>query len=159
VDLVIAGAVLAMSTVFFVLAGDFPRIAADPGGLALFPRAVAAITGAASAVLMLQIALRRLRAPRPVVGGGAFDPAAHVGAFLRANGFALVTFLLVVLFPFAISAFGFVAAVALFSTLVLAASRLPPFVVAATAVLTTVGIYVAYALVLGAILPSGYLFQ
>lgn len=152
-DLLIAAVVLAVSTLFYVLAGDFPRMAADPGGLALFPRAVAAATGLASAAILVQGLIRRQIFP---AGAGAL--LAGLPDAVRTHRLALVTFLLVLLFPFAITAFGFVAAVAIFSTLVLVASGLPMIKVAVTAVLTTVGIYVAYALILGAILPTGYLF-
>jgi hypothetical protein len=155
VEIVIAAGALAMSALFFVLAGQFPKLAADPGGLALFPRIVAAVTGLASAAFFVQAVLRRA----PLLSH-TFRPASlSVAGLLDGRGVAVAIFAFVLLLPFAIQALGFVAAIFVFTTLVLAVSRVKLIPLALTTVLTTVAIYIAYAIILGAVLPSGYLLQ
>jgi hypothetical protein len=154
VDIVIAAAALAMSTLFYILAGDFPHLAADPGGLALFPRVVAVIAGVASAAFLVQAFLRR----QPRAGARALL-AMSLARALKERRLELMTFALVGLLPFAIQALGFNAAMFVFTALVLAAARVPLIPLAATTALTTAGIYVAYAIILGAHLPTSQLFD
>jgi hypothetical protein len=153
-DVVIASGALAMSALFFVMAGQFPHLAADPGGLALFPRITAAVTGAASAAFLVQAVARTAPHWRDWQG----TPEA-ISSFLKNRRLELVTFVLVGLLPFAIQALGFVPAIFIFAALVLAASRIRLLPLALTAILTTAGIYLAYAILLGAVLPTGYLLQ
>ena len=154
VELLIAAGALAMSALFFVLAGQFPSLAADPGGLSLFPRIVAAFTGLASAAFLIQ-AIRRRAAYRPHLAAAL--PSA--GTWLRYRRVEVASFTLVGLLPFAIQWIGFVAAVGTFTVLLLVVSRVRLLPLTLTAFLTTAGIYVAYAVVLGAILPIGELWD
>jgi hypothetical protein len=153
-DGVLATGTLALSALFFVLAGQFPHLAADPGGLALFPRVAAVLTGTASAAILVQALLRN--APR--LRGRQWAPNS-IADFLKNRRVELATFAFVALLPFAIQALGFVVAIFVFTAAVLAASRVRPLQLALTTILTTAGIYIAYAIVLGAVLPNGYLFQ
>jgi hypothetical protein len=82
-----------------------------------------------------------------------------IAGLLRNRRPELVIFAFVGLLPFAIQALGFVAAIFLFTALVLVASRVRPIPLALTTILTTAGIYIAYAIMLGAVLPTGYLLQ
>jgi hypothetical protein len=143
-----------MSALFFVLAGSFPSLAADPGGLSLFPRIVAAFTGLASAAFLFQ-AIRRRSADRPHV-----EVTRHrAGKWLMRRRVEVASFAVVGLLPFAIQWIGFIAAVGIFTVLMLVISRVRLLPLTITAVLTTAGIYVAYAVVLGAVLPSGQLWD
>lgn len=153
-ELLIAAGALAMSALFFVLAGRFPSLAADPGGLSLFPRIVAAFTGLASAAFLIQ-AIRRRDAYRPHVEGALHS----VGTWLMYRRVEVASFALVGLLPFAIQWIGFIAAIGIFTVLMLVVSRVRLFPLTLTALLTTAGIYVAYAVVLGAILPNGELWE
>jgi hypothetical protein len=71
----------------------------------------------------------------------------------------VASFAVVGLLPFAIQWIGFIAAVGIFTVLMLVISRVRLLPLTITAVLTTAGIYVAYAVVLGAVLPSGQLWD
>ncbi len=153
-DIVTAAGALVMSTLFFALAGQFPQLAADPGGLALFPRMTAVLTGTASAAFLVQALLRtapRLQARQRAPGS--------ISGFLENRRVELATFAFVGLLPFAIQALGFMAAIFVFTAVVLAVSRVRLLPLALTTILTTAGIYVAYAILLGAVLPAGYLLQ
>ena len=143
-----------MSALFFVLAGRFPSLAADPGGLALFPRIVAVFTGLASAAFVIQV-LRRRNVGRPQLEG----TLRAAGAWFAQRRVEVVSFAVVGLLPFAIQWIGFTAAIGVFTVLLLVISRVRPFPLALTALLTTVGVYVAYAIVLGAVLPAGQLWD
>jgi Tripartite tricarboxylate transporter TctB family len=149
VELVIVVGAFAMSILFFVLAGRFPSLAADPGGLSLFPRMVAVFTGLASAAFLAQ-AIRRI-ADRPHLEGTVHS----AGKWLMQRRVEMASFAVVGLLPFAIQWLGFVAAVGIFTVLMLVISRVRLFPLTITALLTTAGIYVAYAIVLGAVLPNG----
>lgn len=153
-ETLIAAGVLAMSALFFALAGSFPELVADPGGLALFPRTVAVFAGAASAAFLIQVFLRR--APTGYRWGATSGSAS---AWLRAHRVEVLSFALVGLLPFLIEWFGFVAAVGIFSVLILAVSGIRFLPLALTASLTTAGVYVGYAVVLGATLPRGSLWD
>ena len=153
-ELVIAAGALAMSALFFVLAGRFPELAADPGGLTLFPRIVAVLTGAASAAFLFQSLLPRTAA-RQENGSAITSPV----AWLRDRRLEVITFTLVGLLPFSIQWFGFIAAVCIFTALILMTSRVRWLPMLLTTLLTTAGIYIAYAIVLGAVLPVGRLWN
>jgi len=144
-----------MSALFFVLAGQFPVLLADPGGLSLFPRAVAVLTGLASAIFLIQ-SLRSRTASFTFLSSASRQ---SVERWLVTHHTAIASFVLVGLLPFAIQWLGFVAAIGLFTVLMLGVSRVRLVPLAMTAVLTTAGIYLAYAIVLGAILPAGKLWE
>ena len=50
---------LVASVVFFAISFSFPVVSADPGGLALFPRIAAVLTGVSCAGLLASLAMRR----------------------------------------------------------------------------------------------------
>lgn len=151
-DIAIASGALVMSVLFFINAGQFPELAADPGGLALFPRITAVLTGTASAAFLVQALLRSAPLWRD-----RQRTANSISSFVKDRRLELVTFAFVGLLPFAIQALGFVAAIFVFTALVLAVSRIRLLPLALTTILTTAGIYIAYAIILGAVLPTGYL--
>jgi hypothetical protein len=153
VELLIAVGALAMSALFFVLAGRFPSLAADPGGLALFPRIVAVFTGLASAAFVIQV-IRRCTVGRPLE-----VTLRAAGAWFAQRRVEVVSFAVVGFLPFAIQWIGFTAAIGVFTVLLLVISRVRLFPLAITALLTTAGVYVAYAIVLGAVLPAGQLWD
>jgi len=142
----IALVTLGLSITFFFVAGSFPHLAADPGGPALFPRVVAVITAAACiAVLFQEFAhLRlirgevRLRLPR-----------------VRRE--QLLVFGAVAALPFAIKYIGFVAATFGFALFVLKGLGIRWLNALLASVVTAGMLYVAYAVILGAILPAGQL--
>lgn len=144
---------LAASVVIAVLSTGLPQLAADPGGPGLFPLAAAVVTGAASAALIGQ---------RLFFGAGAasrdrVSVARHLLADMRANLRPLGVVLLVLLFPLGIEWIGFTEAVLLFSFFTLFVSGKSLAMSALTSALIAAGIYIAYALILGAILPEGQL--
>lgn len=49
---------LVASVVFFAISFSFPEVSADPGGLALFPRIAAVLTGVSCAGLLAGLAMR-----------------------------------------------------------------------------------------------------
>lgn len=147
-------ATLALSVAMGGLSLQLPQLAADPGGPGLFPLAAAGITGIACVLLIGQ---RILFATRPASSFNFRGTVQSLIARARQNSRQLGTIVLVLAYPLGIDWIGFVAATLLFSFLVLVTSG-KRFVIAITAsVLITAGIYVAYAKVLGAVLPEGWL--
>jgi hypothetical protein len=154
VEIILLLATLAASVVVGVLSLGLPQLAADPGGPGLFPLVVATVTGTASAALV---------AHRLFVAAGTVQPQDHVAAIrrfiadTRKNARQLGVVLLVLAFPVGIEWIGFTVAVLLFSFLVVLVSGKGLGVAALSSVLITAAVYVAYAIVLGAVLPQGRL--
>ncbi len=154
VEALITVCVLGMCVAFFLLAGHFPELVADPGGLALFPRIVAVVTGAASLAFLIQLLVRRqLRSRNPA---GLLHTT---GTWVREHRQEILSFALVGALPFGISWLGFIPAIAVFTASLLLVFRVALIPLALTTVFTTAGIYAAYALALGAVLPVGRLWN
>lgn len=143
---------LALSVGAFVLSADFQHLAGDPAGPAFFPRVVAAITGIACALVIGQ-ALWAHRSGRT-----ARAPMAP-GAWARENREQILLFCLVFLLPVGIEFIGFIAAIFLFIylTMLILRTKAATAIVASGAI--TAAIYVAYAVLLQAVLPVGSLFS
>lgn len=145
---------LAVSVGIGILASGLPQLAADPGGPSLFPLACATLTGVACVLRLGQLMLVR--------GSAAKGPAQRpLGARLldcaRTNARQLGVVLLVLLFPLAIEYIGFNVAVFAFTFLVLFVSGKSLKVSIITSALITAGVYLAFAKLLGAVLPQGLL--
>jgi putative tricarboxylic transport membrane protein len=154
VEALIAACVLGMCIVFYLLAGHFPELVADPGGLALFPRIVAVVTGAASLAFLIQLLVRRqLQARKPARSFGA------AGAWIRERRQEILSFALVGALPFGINWLGFIPAIAVFTASLLLVFRVTLIPLVLTTVFTAAGVYAAYALALGAVLPVGRLWN
>jgi len=145
---IIALLALGLSATFFYVAGSFPHLAADPGGPALFPRIAALITAAASiGVLIQEVGKRRLLAREN----------ASMFQSVRFDREQFLVFGTVAALPFGIQYVGFVAATFGFALIILLGLRVRPVSAAIASSLTAAGLYVAYAIILGAVLPSGQL--
>jgi putative tricarboxylic transport membrane protein len=145
---------LAMSIVFFVVAGSFPSLAADPGGPALFPRIAAAITGTACILYCIQVYATR----RTTLGSFVEELPRRLLAVIERRA-QLASFALILFLPFAIAAVGFVLATLAFVVALMLISGISLFRTLITAVIVTAFIYAGYALLLGAVLPRGYLWS
>jgi len=150
----LAAIALAMSVGAFVLAADFPHLSADPGGLALFPRIVAAVTGVASVLVIAQTLWAR-HAAGVATAHGPIRPAAWV----REHKDQILLFGLVFLLPIGIETIGFNAAVFIFTYLTMLVLRTKAFTAIVASVAITAAIYIAYAVLLQAVLPAGSLFS
>lgn len=150
-EIIIALVCLAISTTALVLGTSMPQLEADPGGPALFPSIVAVITGLACLVF---IAKRfSLKALRKKAGDlNKFIP------WVQKQRIAIALFGLVILLPFMIDFLGFVVATFAFTLTALLVSGLRLIRSVVTSVLVAAGVYGIYAIVLGAILPTGLLF-
>jgi hypothetical protein len=153
-EIVLLLGTLAASIVVAVLSTGLPQLAADPGGPGLFPMAAAVVTGAASAILLAQRLFAQVAA---VASGGGDALAPRILSNARANIRPLGVVVLVLLFPLGIEWIGFTEAVLVFSFLALFVSGKSLGVSSVVSVLIAAGVYVAYALILGAVLPEGEL--
>jgi len=147
-------ATLALSVAMGGFSLQLPQLAADPGGPSLFPLAAASITGLACVLLIGQ---RLFFATRPAGSFNFRDTVQNLVAQARQNSRQLGTIVLVLAYPLGIDWLGFVAATLLFSFLVLVTSGKSLAIAIIASMLITAGIYVAYAIVLGAVLPQGQL--
>ena len=147
-------ATLALSVGIGWLSRGLPQLAADPGGPGLFPLAAASMTGFACLLLIGQRVFIEVRGARKQTAHGS---ARNFLANVRANARPWSVVLLVLIFPVGIDWIGFVAAVLLFSFFVLLVSGKGLVVASIASVLITASVYVAYAMVLGAVLPQGQL--
>ena len=143
---IIAVAALGLSVTFFFVAGSFPHLAADPGGPALFPRVTALITAAASIGVLLQ------EANKWRLNGGA-----RRLRFPRVSHQQLLVFAAVAALPFAINYLGFVVGTFGFVLFVLVALGVRWVYAILASTVTAGALYIAYAIILGAVLPAGYL--
>lgn len=143
---------LALSVGAFVLSADFQHLAGDPAGPAFFPRVVAAITGVACVLVIVQA----LQARRP---GRATRASITPGAWAREHREQIVLFCLVFLLPVGIEFIGFVAAIFLFTYLTMLILRTKTVTALVASGAITAAIYVAYAVLLQAVLPVGSLFS
>lgn len=155
--------VLVICVSFFVESLDFPNLAADPGGPALLPRWLCAITGAAALIMLGQLTMKT----------AWWDLPGRVGSWLRetirlagsddSEGAIrrrlLIVFVATLAYPLVMSEVGFAA-----STFVLGAGLLLLFgtsvwrSVATSATVTSV-IYVFFAHVMGSYVPQGALIE
>jgi hypothetical protein len=146
---------LLMTLAFSVFVGKLslglPHLAADPGGPGLFPFAAACMTATACVLLLGQRVFREARVHKG--HGSVGDWVGKACANRRQLGIVL----LVLLFPLAIEWLGFVIAVFAFSFLVILVSGKSLVVSVLASLLITGSIYVAYAIILGAVLPRGTL--
>jgi hypothetical protein len=142
---------LALSVTMGVLALGLPQLAADPGGPGIFPLAMAVMTGGACVLLLGQRLIGRWRQKR-VLAGPSDD---GVLVFARRNVRQLGVIALVLVFPVAIEWIGFMPAVLvfIFMTMLVSGKRLLDTTL--TSLLMSAGLYVAYVMVLGAVLPRG----
>ena len=147
-------ATLALSVGIGWMSRSLPQLAADPGGPGLFPFAAACVTGVACLLLMGQRLFAEVRVARTQTAR-AMVSNAFAQSRAKARQWGVV--LLVLVFPLMIDWIGFVAAVFLFgfSTLLVSGKQLATAALAS--VLITAGVYVAYAMILGAVLPRGQL--
>lgn len=145
---------LALSVAMGGLSFQLPQLAADPGGPSLFPLAAASITGLACVLLIGQ---RLFFATRAASSFNFRDTVQNLVTQARQNTRQLGTIVLVLAYPLGIEWLGFIAATLLFSFLVLVTSGKRLVIATMASVLITVGIYIAYAIVLGAVLPQGEL--
>lgn len=143
---IIALAALGLGITFFFVAGSFPHLAADPGGPALFPRIAALVTAAAAVGVVIQEAGRWWEAGR--VGERRLSRVRHP---------KVLVFVAVAALPFAISYLGFVAGTFGFALFVLLGLGVRWIHAALASALTAGALYVAYVLILGAVLPAGQL--
>jgi hypothetical protein len=151
-DIILTLGTLAFCVAMGVLALQLPQLAADPGGPAIFPLAMAVMTGGACLILLWQ----RWRAARSE--RAASEPMANaLLASAREHTRPLGVIVLVLAFPFAIEWIGFTPAVLLFTFLIMLVSGKSLLATTVASVLMTVGVYVAYVVVLGAVLPRGEL--
>ena len=154
-SLIIAVAVLFMSVLFFGLSFEFPRLAADPGGPALYPRIVAVVTAIACVMYGVQYLLSRKPEPSAKEESKAISDWWSAAA---ADKFKILSFAFVILLPALIQVIGFVPAIFLFVFALMALSGVGLIRSLITAALGCAGIYAGYAWALGAVLPKGFLF-
>jgi len=147
-------ATLALSVAMGGLSLQLPQLAADPGGPSLFPLAAAGVTGLACVLLIGQ---RLFFTAGPANSFNLRDTVQNLVAQARANSRQLGVIVLVLAYPLGIDWFGFVAATFLFSFLVLLTSGKSFVIAIVVSLIITAGLYVAYAIVLGAVLPEGQL--
>ncbi|WP_046868146.1 tripartite tricarboxylate transporter TctB family protein [Microvirga massiliensis] len=137
--------------VFFVQSFSFPHLMADPGGPALFPRIVAAGAVIGGMALLVQAFLQRAPA---IARAGVRSEFRW-----RERSSEIAIFLLVLILPIGVNYLGFNAYLFIFMAIGLRISGIGTSKSIIISALSTVGIYVAYSKVLGAILPSGILFS
>ncbi|WP_316980398.1 tripartite tricarboxylate transporter TctB family protein [Shumkonia mesophila] len=154
--LIVALVAFSMSVVFFGITFEFPHLAADPGGPALYPRIVAVVTGFACALYGVQHLVTR----KPVSPSkGRRGTAADWWSAAIADKTKIFSFALVILLPAAIDVVGFAGATFLFVIILMMISGVNLVRSMITAVLSSAGVYAGYAWVLGAVLPKGFLFE
>jgi hypothetical protein len=153
-EMILLVATLAASAVIGVVSLQLPQLAADPGGPGLFPLAMAVMTGGACVLLIGQ----KLLAPaQGSAAAGRAGTAQRIRETVTANARQLGVIVLVLVFPLGIEWIGFTPAVLLFTFLTLWVSGKSLLTTGVTSALITAGVYVAYVLVLGAVLPQGEL--
>lgn len=153
----IATLALVMSGVFFHVAGSFPRLTADPGGAALFPRIVAIFTGTMAAILIGRLVLEdpTFRTLRQTVGQWRFPRDGNGELFLRsAVGIALS-----IAYPYFVIKAGFIAASVVFIMLLMTLYRVSLLVSVPFALVIGYAIYFLFNQLLGAYVPEGQWFS
>ena len=110
---------LIISIVFIINSFTFPEIVADPGGLALFPRALSVITGSAASVLIGQL-IWRAYGTNPLKTAwlwvyGIFYPIPDGRAKTILVRQTIYLFFLSAFFPWVILKAGFILATSLFA--------------------------------------------
>jgi putative tricarboxylic transport membrane protein len=153
---IISASALATSIIFFVITFSFPTTSADPGGLALFPRMAALLTGISSALFLVKLAT----GPRPL--DAILQSLRRLLLFFKGMGDeaknlrrSVFVFAVSIFYPVAILKIGFLLASFAFSFILVRTYRggmIPAFILSLCLALAMNVFFVS---LLGATVPSG----
>jgi hypothetical protein len=146
---------LVASIVFFLISFSFPEVSADPGGLALFPRIAAVLTGVSSAGLLASLVMR----------GGSAAALQTVARFFvnwresSSEGFEIrrttIILALCALYPLIVLKFGFFLGSLVFSFVLVLFYRGTMVQAAILSLVLAVALQLFFATLLGVFVPPG----
>jgi len=145
---------IAFSAMIGFLALSLPELMADPGGPKLFPLTVSIMILSSCFLLVLQRLI--LNRGHIRISKGYIKPTVLI-RLIRKYATQGCVIILVFLFPLAIQWIGFMPAILIFSFTTMFVSGKSLFASLIAAIAITVSTYIAYVVVLGAVLPKGEL--
>ena len=155
-ELIIGTSALVASITFFVISFSFPTVTADPGGLALFPRMAAILTGISSTLFLIKLAAEH-RTFAPVVRtlNRFFILLLGAGTEARDLRRSIFVFALSATYPIAILKVGFLLASFAFSFILVLTYRGKIIAALILSLCLAIGLNVFFVSLLGVTVPSG----
>jgi hypothetical protein len=152
---------LLVSLIFFAQTYTFPKISADPGGLALFPRFFSVLLAGGALCLIVSL-LRQSQPLAPIKASlDRYLAAWRKENFAEGATVRLTTliFVLCTIYPAFIVLVGFLAATILFSFVLMKLFNVKTWLSGLYSVVLGGGLYVAFAVVLEVYLPAGIVIE
>jgi putative tricarboxylic transport membrane protein len=155
-ELLIGTSALVASIIFFAISFTFPAVTADPGGLALFPRMAAILTGTSSIFFLVRLAAEH-RSFDPVIQTLNRFLVLFLGAGMESNDLrrSIFVFALSAMYPIAILKIGFLLASFAFSFILVVTYRGAILAALILSLCLAVGLNLFFVSLMGLTVPSG----